>query len=223
MADVAEALGVAKGTLYLCVESKEALFDVALRYADAPRPIAAPPTLPVPTPPRGRTLRHVQERLARDPASPTLREALGRGRANASAEELAKIARELHQAMARNRTGIKLVDRCAAEYPELAKVWFGMGRGALLGPAHDVSGTRHPAAAIPCRSRSRRGRAPRHGDARVLGRPPTLGSHAAAGRPARGGGHGRANARRRPGSRNAASRDLSFRPPPAPAHVNGIP
>jgi AcrR family transcriptional regulator len=34
MADVAEALGVAKGTLYLCVESKEALFDAVLRYAD---------------------------------------------------------------------------------------------------------------------------------------------------------------------------------------------
>lgn len=132
MADVAEVLGVAKGTLYLCVESKEALFDVALRYADAPRPIAAPPTLPVPTPARGRTLRYVQERLASDPASPTLREALGRGRAHASAEELAKIVRELHQAMARNRTGIRLVDRCAAEYPELAKVWFVLGRGALL-------------------------------------------------------------------------------------------
>ena len=24
------------------------------------------------------------------------------------------------------------MDRCAAEYPELAKVWFGQGRGALL-------------------------------------------------------------------------------------------
>ncbi len=34
--------------------------------------------------------------------------------------------------MARNRAGIKLVDRCAAEYPELAKVWFSEGRGALL-------------------------------------------------------------------------------------------
>jgi hypothetical protein len=43
-----------------------------------------------------------------------------------------KIVRELHQAMARNRTGIKLVDRCAVEYPELAKVWFGEGRRALL-------------------------------------------------------------------------------------------
>ena len=133
MADVAEALGVAKGTVYLCVESKEALFDVALRYADAPRPIAAPATLPVPTPARGRTLRYVQERLARDPASPTLQAALGRGRVRASPEDLARILREIQQAMTRNRTGIKLVDRCAAEYPELAKVWFGQGRGALLG------------------------------------------------------------------------------------------
>jgi hypothetical protein len=34
--------------------------------------------------------------------------------------------------MARNRTGIKLVDRCAVEYPALAKVWFAEGREALL-------------------------------------------------------------------------------------------
>jgi AcrR family transcriptional regulator len=132
MADVAEALGVAKGTLYLCVESKEALFDVALRYADVPRPIVAPAALPIPAPGRGRTLRYVQERLASDPASSTLRDALGRSRVGAGVEELVKIVRELHQAMARNRTGIKLVDRCAVEYPELAKVWFGQGRGALL-------------------------------------------------------------------------------------------
>jgi AcrR family transcriptional regulator len=34
MSDVAEALGVAKGTLYGYVESKEALFDAAVRLAD---------------------------------------------------------------------------------------------------------------------------------------------------------------------------------------------
>ena len=34
MADVAKALGVAKGTLYLYVESKEALFDLVVRSAD---------------------------------------------------------------------------------------------------------------------------------------------------------------------------------------------
>jgi AcrR family transcriptional regulator len=132
MADVAKALRLAKGTVYLCVESKEALFDVALRYADVPRPIATPPKLPLPTPPRGRTLRYVQERLARDPASPTLGKALAGRRVRPSADELTAILREIHDAMTRNRTGIKLVDRCAVEYPELAEVWFGRGRGALL-------------------------------------------------------------------------------------------
>jgi hypothetical protein len=34
--------------------------------------------------------------------------------------------------MSRNRTGIKLIDRCAVEYPELAKIWFAEGRQALL-------------------------------------------------------------------------------------------
>jgi AcrR family transcriptional regulator len=131
MADVAAALGVAKGTVYLTVESKQALFDVVLRYADAPRPIAAPATLPLRAPAPGRTLRYVRERLAREPASPTLRHALAREKA-ASAEELATIIRELFDTMARNRTAIKLVDRCAADYPELAALWFGEGRGALL-------------------------------------------------------------------------------------------
>ena len=50
MADVAAVLGLAKGTLYLYVESKEALFDLVVRYADAPRPIPPPRQLPVPTP-----------------------------------------------------------------------------------------------------------------------------------------------------------------------------
>ena len=39
MEDVAAALGVAKGTLYLYVESKEALFDLVVRCADAEPPL----------------------------------------------------------------------------------------------------------------------------------------------------------------------------------------
>lgn len=132
MADVADAMGVAKGTLYLCVESKEALFDATLRYADAPRPIRLPRVLPVPTPPAGRTLRYVRERLSRQPVSPTLRAALAPGDRHAEADLLHPILEEIFDAMACDRTGIKLVDRCAVEYPELAKIWFTEGRQALL-------------------------------------------------------------------------------------------
>jgi AcrR family transcriptional regulator len=132
MSDVAEAMGLAKGTVYLYVESKDALFDIVLRSADAPRPIALPPSLPVRAPARGRTLQWVKHRLAEQPASPTLLAALGRDGDAWDATEPTRILRELYEVMVRNRTGIKLVDRCAADYPELAKVWFTMGREGLL-------------------------------------------------------------------------------------------
>jgi AcrR family transcriptional regulator len=131
MADVADALGVAKGTLYRYVESKEALFDAVLRWADAPRPISRPRVLPISTPSAGRSLKYVRERL-QQPVSPTLRAALAAGRTHDGADGLEPILEEIFDAMARHRTGIKLVDRCAVEDPELAEIWFGGGRQALL-------------------------------------------------------------------------------------------
>src|SRR3970282_2162396 len=42
MADVAARMGVAKGTVYLYVESKEALFDAVLRHAESDERIQRP-------------------------------------------------------------------------------------------------------------------------------------------------------------------------------------
>ena len=81
MADVAEELGVAKGTLYLYVESKEALFEQALLHADRAEPIPLPRTLPIPTPRPGGTLRKVKQRMLRETALPALAAALRRRRA----------------------------------------------------------------------------------------------------------------------------------------------
>src|SRR2546425_9614244 len=72
MADIAAALGVAKGTLYLYVESKDALFDLVLRCADAEHPFAHLPSLPLPTPKPGATLQYVRDRLASDQTLPAL-------------------------------------------------------------------------------------------------------------------------------------------------------
>src|SRR5262245_62979093 len=88
MADVAAALGVAKGTLYLYVESKEALFDLVARYADTPRPFAKRPPLPVQTPKPGTTLRYVRERITQGQVPPTLAKALGGKRAGDVRAEL---------------------------------------------------------------------------------------------------------------------------------------
>src|SRR6185436_5185571 len=79
MADVAAALGVAKGTLYLYVESKEALFDLVARYADAEQPVQWPP-LPVRTPKPGATVKYVRERLAQGGVPPSLAKALAQKR-----------------------------------------------------------------------------------------------------------------------------------------------
>jgi AcrR family transcriptional regulator len=133
MADVAAALGVAKGTVYLAVESKEALFDLVARYADAPRPFEKKPRLPVRTPRPGATVRYVRERLAESGVPHALSSALARRRVSDVRAELDAIVRELYDTVARNRHGIKLLDRSARDYPELAALWFEGARDGLIG------------------------------------------------------------------------------------------
>jgi AcrR family transcriptional regulator len=136
MADVAQALGVAKGTLYLYVESKDALFDLVARCADEPHPFETLPALPIRTPKLGATLKYVRERLAKEQVPAALTAALRRKRVTDVRAELEEIVRELYDALARNRRGIKLLDRSAPEYPELAALWFeGARRGLVAGLA----------------------------------------------------------------------------------------
>lgn len=129
MEDVAEALGVAKGTVYLYVESKEALFDLVCRSAD--RPFEHPAELPVKSPAAGATVRYIAERLAAGQVMPALAEALA-GARRATRDELAAITGDVFDALARHRVGIKLVDRSARDIPELGEMWFGGARGFLV-------------------------------------------------------------------------------------------
>jgi AcrR family transcriptional regulator len=128
MEDVAQALGVAKGTVYGYVESKAALFDAAVRCADGHEPLPQPSALPLRTPKHGSTVASVQARLMKEVADLELLAALGRSATADPGVELAAIVRDLYVRMSRNRRGIKLVDRCAQDQPELAAVWFGQGR-----------------------------------------------------------------------------------------------
>lgn len=132
MADVAEAMGVAKGTLYLYVASKEALYDLVLRHADAQQPLETPAKLPLPTPPPGATLEYVRRRLREQAPLPTLIAALERQRVSDARGELTAIVREIYGTLSRNRHAIKLGDRSAQFHPELAAVWFEGGRGTLV-------------------------------------------------------------------------------------------
>lgn len=126
--DVAKAMGVAKGTLYLYVESKEALFDLALRHADRDRP---EPPLPVPTPAAGATIAYVRERLAESARFDALREAEGRATPRDMDTELLAVVDEVYAALADNRTAIKLIGTSALDLPELGELWYRRARGAL--------------------------------------------------------------------------------------------
>src|SRR5262245_5670404 len=133
MSDVADALGVAKGTVYLYVESKEALFDLVCRYGDRPDDAEGVVELPVRTPKPGATLRFVRDELARHQRLPALASALARKRVSDVPTELRTIVTELYEQLARNRSRIKLIDTSARDYPELAALWFEGARGGLLG------------------------------------------------------------------------------------------
>lgn len=130
MADIAEALGVAKGTLYLYVESKDALFDLVARCADGEHPLPKLSALPLPTPAPGSTIAYVRDVLAAHRAVPALSAALRRTRVGDARAEFEVILGQLYDVLARHRRGIKLIDRSAVDHPELGALWF---EGARVG------------------------------------------------------------------------------------------
>jgi AcrR family transcriptional regulator len=127
MADVAEAVGVAKGTLYGYVESKEALFALCLRWADRKDPVPKPDVLPVPTPLPGELSARMERQLSRTAVSPLLASALERSRADDPRAELTALIREMYDVMERSRHGIKMLDR-ASDHPEIGRIWQRAGR-----------------------------------------------------------------------------------------------
>ena len=130
MADVAEALGVAKGTLYGYVESKAALFDAGIRYADGHEPLPATTELPIKTPAAGTTVKRLEARIAEEAAGLRLVQIVASEPARDVTSELRDVLVDLYRRANRNRFAIKLADRCASDHSELAGVWFGRGRWA---------------------------------------------------------------------------------------------
>ena len=136
MQDVAESLGVAKGTLYGYAASKDALFAAAVRYSDGLEPLPAINKLPLAGVDEGDLADLVTSRLAAELPDLALTRALQQTNCPSTAEEasaeLAAIVSDLFHRLARHRVAIKLVDRCAPELPELGRVWFETGRGAQI-------------------------------------------------------------------------------------------
>ena len=132
IADVAAELGVAKGTVYVYVESKEALFAAALRWADGGAPAASELELPLPTPGPGELERELAERLAAVAIPPSLAQAGGRRKVADPRAELAGIVADLFALSSRHRAAIKLLDRCGRDHPVLSSEYYRGGRFTQL-------------------------------------------------------------------------------------------
>lgn len=131
MADVARAVGVSPGALYGYVESKEALFDLAIRHAIGETFSEA--ALPWKAPEPAAMLRDVRARIERETRRSGPRVSGARAAARDVAAELRHNLGALYDGLARNAAAIRLLERCAADWPALAELYFVVGRAALIG------------------------------------------------------------------------------------------
>jgi AcrR family transcriptional regulator len=130
VADVAQQLGVSPGSLYAYVASKEALLELAVLRAFGERPRSA--ALPLRTPSPRALVRQVRARLGRRIAEARLGERAGRPAPPDVAAELRGVLGDLYDGMAENAAAIRLLERTAPDRPELADLYFGRLRSALI-------------------------------------------------------------------------------------------
>lgn len=121
VADVSERLGLAVGTIYRTVESKEALFHLAVLEAAGRWPERL--DLPVKVTGLSDTLAVLRQVGQGQALWPTLQGAARRAPMSDVITEARTIAGELYDTMARLAPLILLLDRCAHEVPELAVIF----------------------------------------------------------------------------------------------------
>jgi AcrR family transcriptional regulator len=131
MSDIAAAVGAAPGTLYLYVESKEALFDVVIRSAVEPELLRGSLQLPIQTPPAEATLKFIKQYLEKEGRIEALENAL-KSRKPDEPGQVERIVRELFEKAQRSWLAVKLVERSALDWPELASLWFGRYRRQVI-------------------------------------------------------------------------------------------
>lgn len=141
LTDVAERLGLSHALLYRYVESKEALLELAARYAmDQVADLEA--VVPLATPPPGHILELIRGWLGVRAGFPRLRGALERGPGGDAGEELAGIIDELYDFIEQNRLLLLLIESLIDDYPGLSGGSVNDRKAALNGRLAAFLGSR---------------------------------------------------------------------------------
>jgi len=120
-ADVARRAGIASGSVFTYVQSKEALFHLVFvngfgRLDDVALPLA--------TPSAGETVALIEQELRRIP-TPNLRSALAVDEPPDVLAELRGIVEERYAILERHWRVLRVIERCAVDIPELEAFYFG--------------------------------------------------------------------------------------------------
>lgn len=131
MTDIAREMGVAHGSLYNYVESKEALFLLLIdRWGNLDHSVGT--QLPIKTPSMTRIVERLQHRIESVFPLPTLDGAIARRRPSNPQEELESIVRELYVRTEESREGADILERSALEMPELGRLFVEQVRRGLF-------------------------------------------------------------------------------------------
>lgn len=133
MDDIALAMGVAKGTIYRSVDSKESLLAAVIEYADTPE--ALPVKRSSDAFDLARASKGLRQGLGRSVGRLALTAAARRDEATLDKSigpEVQQLAADLFEMMARHRIRIMVLDRCATELPALAAEWHEAGRYSIV-------------------------------------------------------------------------------------------
>lgn len=131
MTDIAREMGVAHGSLYNYVESKEALFLLLIeRWGNLEQ--IGETELPIKTPTMPRIVERLQGRIESVFPLPTLDGAISRRRRADPERELESVVRELYLRTEESREGADILERSALDMPELGRLFFEQVRRGLF-------------------------------------------------------------------------------------------
>ena len=140
--EIARTMGLTPAATYLFVASKEALFDLVIRYHFFRTDLEAIDEIPIPNPPQGQTLALLRQRVEPFRDLSRLLEAIRADQAPDPWQELTEILTQIFTMLVEYRSGVKIVETSTLDWPELSEFFIRDFRIKALGYLREYIGRR---------------------------------------------------------------------------------